>query len=97
MYGDAGWRSRRKFAGELEIEFPSTKLDGTSTKKKIRRGETQPGAWDGERSDGEGDRSAELRWRVALRLSLLLRREGVGRGGDLEAGSGSSVYRAERG
>jgi hypothetical protein len=45
--GDAGWRSRRKFAGELEIEFPSTKLDGTSTKKKIRRGETQPGAWDG--------------------------------------------------
>jgi hypothetical protein len=42
-------RGRGKFAGELEIEFLSTKLDGTSTKRKIRRGEAHPGAWDGEK------------------------------------------------
>jgi hypothetical protein len=58
--GGVGRRGRWKFAGELEIEFPSTKLDGTSTKRKLRRGETHPGAWDGERSGGEGDRAAEL-------------------------------------
>jgi hypothetical protein len=53
-----GGTATGKLASDDKTNLSCTKTHGTRTKRKLRRGETHPETWDGERSGGEGDRAA---------------------------------------